>query len=270
LCADRYNFYKLFKPAIYQKAEVSRDVFLPQFRGYALAEKYVKVELGIAAVLIVSGMYILFSRVIFPVVESYAATEAYKPIHNTVNYVNVGSSDSQNGSQVFSDFVSAAKKDFESIKKERTGDIPEKFYITIPKLEIFDAEIETNSHNTDPKSSLAHFYGSCLPDEACNVFIYGHSTSKWVKNKYLNGDYTSIFTNLEKLTYGDEIYISFSDKTYKYMVDQTSIKKPEEIDPFTSPYKNEANAHKSSLELFTCSPPGTTKYRLSVTALPID
>lgn len=259
----------MFKPAVYKKALISYDHEYSPSRSYSIAEKYIRIELGIAAVLIVSGVYMLFSKVVFPVIETYAASETYKPIQNVANYVNVASNQTSTPAS-FNEFVSAAKDDYIPIKKERTGDIPEKFYITIPKLEIFDAEVDTNSKTTNPDKALAHFHGSCLPDEDCNVFIYGHSTSKWVKNKYLNGDYSAIFTNLEKLTYGDEIYISFADKTYKYMVDQTSIKNPSEVNPFESPYKNEANSHKSSLELFTCSPPGTTKYRLSVVALPID
>jgi len=259
----------LFKPAVYKKALINQPSVFSPLRNYSVAEKFLKIELGIAAVSVVSGFYMLFSMVIFPVIDAYAASETYKPIQNVVNYVNVASNQSDSGSS-FNEFVSAAKNDSTAIKKERSGDIPEKFYITIPKLEIFDAEIETNSKTTHPDKALAHFYGSCLPDEDCNVFLYGHSTSKWVKNKYLNGDYTAIFTNLEKLTYGDEVYVKFADKTYKYMVDQTVIKNPSEVNPYGSPYKNAENSHKSTLELFTCSPPGTTKYRLSVTAIPID
>ena len=134
------------------------------------------------------------------------------------------------------------------------------------KLDIYDAIIQTNSETLDPDTMLGHYKGTCLPDEACNVFVYGHSTHKWAKNRYEKGDYSGVFSKLDELVYGDEIFINFNNKEYKYIVDSSIIKNPEDVDPLAQPYPKSLGTHENTLELFTCTPSGSTKYRLSVLA----
>jgi len=55
------------------------------------------------------------------------------------------------------------------------GPIPQKFYLTVPKLGIERAVVDTNSADLDPDDSLGHYQGTALPGELGNSFIYGHS-----------------------------------------------------------------------------------------------
>ena len=148
--------------------------------------------------------------------------------------------------------------------KENQKDIPNYFYLTIPKLEINQAKVETNSSNLDPTEALGHYNGSCLPDEACNVFIFGHSTFASSPNRYADGDYKEVFSKLEELEYGDEFQIEYKGQVYKYIVELTKVQKPENVNPLDEPLPKSLGKHESTVELFTCTPSGTTKYRLSV------
>ena len=143
-------------------------------------------------------------------------------------------------------------------------DIPDFFYLTIPKLNIENAKVETNSKNLDPRKALGHYNGSCLPDEGCNAFIFGHSSYIGSPNHYEEGDYTTIFSRLGELEYGDEFQIIYKGKTYRYVISLTKVQKPEDVNPLGNPIPASIGKHESTVELFSCTPPGTTKFRLSV------
>lgn len=141
---------------------------------------------------------------------------------------------------------------------------PEFFYLTVPALEIEDAKVEVNSTNLDPLKAIGHYKGTCLPDEACNSFIFGHSTYKNSKNRYKQGDYTAIFAHLDELKYGDEFSIKYKGNNYHYVVELSKVDRPENVDPLDQPLPRSLGKHESTVQLFTCTPSGTTKYRLSV------
>jgi len=152
-------------------------------------------------------------------------------------------------------------------KTRHKDDLPKYFYLTIPKLGIEDAKIEVNSPSLDPREALGHYSGSCLPDEDCNVFIYGHSNytrSDEADYKYNEGDYSYIFKDLDKLEYGDEFCISFEGKPYCYIVEMTKVENPKDVNPLEEPMPKSLGNHENTVQLFTCTPSGTTKYRLSV------
>ena len=118
--------------------------------------------------------------------------------------------------------------------------------------------------NLDPKKAIGHYKGTCLPDEACNSFLFGHSTYKNSRNRYKQGDYSAVFAHLDELKYGDEFTVKYKDKEYKYVVELTKVDRPENIDPLEQPLPRSLGKHESTMQLFTCTPSGTTKYRLSV------
>ena len=144
-------------------------------------------------------------------------------------------------------------------------DVPQFFSVKIPKLNIKNGTIETNSFNMNPDKYLGHYAGTALPGEVGNVFIYGHSVMPFFFNE---NNYKTIFSNLHKLEESDVIEISYSGKTYKYKVFEKEVLNPEEVKPLetvTPAYLNE-----KTISLMTCTPPGTTLKRLIVSAKQIE
>jgi sortase A len=148
--------------------------------------------------------------------------------------------------------------------KART-DVPKFFNVKIPKLNIKNGTVETNSFNMNPDKYIGHYAGTALPGEVGNVFIYGHSVMPFFFNE---SNYKTIFSNLHKLENDDVIEVSYSGKTYKYKVFEKVILNPEEVKPLetiTPAYLNE-----KTISLMTCTPPGTSLKRLIVAAKQIE
>jgi len=228
-------------------------------------------------VLIFLGIGILFQKFLLPIAISYAKVSENAPIDSPLagkNAVNLSANiTSKDKGFVFNELteggITHTESEHEKLEnKSGVDNIPEFFYLTIPKLDIYDAKVVTNSLNLNPKDAVGHFKGSCLPNEACNTFLFGHSTFKSVKNNYEKGDYKQVFSRLNELEYGDEFYITYNGKKYRYMVDFSKIDEPLNVDPLENPYPK--SLHVNSITLFTCDPPGTTKYRLSVVARLVD
>jgi len=228
----------------------------------------------------------MLSKVLFPVVQTYAKASQYEPVISpmaTKSSVNLTSDSSQQNFK-FNE-LSLGFRDGKEYKEEggilfdgndqkpslaKKYEVPNYFYLSIPKLKIKNAKIKTNSTDLDPQEALGHYNGSCLPTEGCNTFIFGHSTYKSAKNNYEEGDYTEIFSKLDELEYGDEFSITFNGKEYRYLVDLTKIQRPENVNPLENPLPKSLGRHENTVELFTCSPPGTTKFRLSVVGRLVD
>ncbi len=261
----------MFKPYKYtKKTKIDyRTLAEDFFVNHVSAVKSIKItlRLGISVTLLTVGLYLMSSKVILPVASIYAASQTQYPIISPIASNSPVLSARDPNAFSFSELDYAYRSDEGSVAQERSyEDYPDQFYLTIPKLNIYDAIVSTNSSNLDPRKALGHYKGSCLPDESCNVFIFGHSTNKWVKNHYESGDYTSVFSHLDELQYGDEIFVKYKDKEYRYMVDLWTVRNPEDVDPLSQPYPKSSGLHQSTIELFTCTPSGTTKYRLSVVA----
>lgn len=225
--------------------------------------------------LVFFGVFLLLQQVLLPVVISYANEDRKEPIINPLDSSRLSVKQVQTDTKGFSfeELNDQAEKHLalelapEDIDKEPRA---EHMYLTIPKLDIKDAIVDVDSTNMDPVEALGHFKGSCLPGDGCNSFIYGHSTYKYFKNQYEEGDYRAIFSRLEELGYGDEFTIRYKDKEYRYIVDFSRVQNPEEVDPLGSPYPKSIGKHESTVELFTCTPSGSTKYRLSVVGKLVD
>jgi len=142
---------------------------------------------------------------------------------------------------------------------------PDYFYLTIPKLKIKDALVETEAKTLNPDDSLGHYPGTSLPGENGNSFIFGHSVLPWFFN---SNNYKTIFSTLGKLEPGDEFYINYNNSEYTYVVESTEELSPDDVDPLATikpKYLNE-----STVVLMTCSPPGTKLRRLLVNAILVD
>lgn len=148
---------------------------------------------------------------------------------------------------------SQEEKKEEYYEKENKIEIP-KIGIEAPLL------LSTSSAETEIERLLAfgvvHFPDSVLPGESGQTIILGHSAPPgWPKIKY---DW--IFTELNNLTEGDEIYIFFNNKKYEYRVKRkVFLERGEDIsDPLTN--------NKNVLILISCWPPGKDIRRIAVEA----
>lgn len=252
---------------------VSKDLEANKKFNFLFASKVI-----LSITLIITGMVMMASKVLVPVVSIYAKTNDYAPVISPITEtedvsISVKGKDYFNFEELSRRFISGVEykqdegimyPEFLEEKESKDDNLPEYFYLTIPKLDINNALIKTNSVNFDPVNALGHYNGSCLPDESCNVFIFGHSTYIGSLNKYEKGDYRAIFARLGELTYGDEFYIDYGEERYHYIVELSKVQKPENVNPLEDPLPKSLGKFQSTVELFTCTPPGTTKYRLSV------
>jgi LPXTG-site transpeptidase (sortase) family protein len=106
------------------------------------------------------------------------------------------------------------------------------------------------------KKGVVLFPGSAFPGEKGATIILGHSAPlHWPKIMY---DW--VFTKLQYLQEGDEIFVYFNGKKYKYKVKEKIIlKKGQEI-----PWEDDS---ENSLVLISCWPPGKDIKRMAVKAM---
>ena len=202
------------------------------------------------------GFLILGTQVVLPLVFFKTQDQISKPIRSSVLGLATG----------FDDFeFSELKESDEPVKNKTENNIPKFFYLTVPKLGIKDAIVETNSVNLSPESSLGHYKGSALPGQIGNAFVYGHSVLPWFFNP---NNYKTIFSTLENLQNGDEFELTYNNKTLRYKVEGKLILDPDKVNPlaeFKPKYLNE-----STITLMTCHPAGTRAKRLLVNAVLMD
>jgi len=105
------------------------------------------------------------------------------------------------------------------------------------------------------KKGVVLFPGSAFPGEKGATIILGHSAPPhWPKIMY---DW--VFTKLQNLKEGDEIFVYFNGKKYKYKVkEKVILKKGQEI-----PWEDDS---ENSLVLISCWPPGKDIKRMGVKA----
>lgn len=131
----------------------------------------------------------------------------------------------------------------------------EKYFLSIPKLKIEDAEVATNDY--DLSKHLVQYFGTSTPSERGTAVIFGHSTlPQWFDAK----NYKTIFATLHTLKTGDEIFAKVNGVNYKYKIFSINITSPDDTNMFLQSYDN------SYITLVTCTPPGTVWKRLIIRA----
>lgn len=149
-----------------------------------------------------------------------------------------------------------------SAKFEIMKPADENFGIVIPKIEA-NAKIvpEVDAENSAIyqralTQGVAHAKGTRLPGEEGNIFLFAHSGQDVLEaNRY-----NAVFYLLSKLEKGDEIFIFYQTKKYRYLVTEQHTAAPEEVR-----YMDDTPG-KNTLTLMTCWPGGTTWKRLIVRA----
>ena len=134
--------------------------------------------------------------------------------------------------------------------------------LIIPKLNI-DVPIHFGISLDEVMSAMnngvAHYRiagASAYPGEIGNLVITGHSAG----DVYSSNPYKYIFSGLERLSDGDLIYVNYSSTRYTYRVVKKEIVDPSNVAALV------VDTDKPLLTLVTCTPLGTSRNRLLVTA----
>lgn len=139
------------------------------------------------------------------------------------------------------------------------------FSIIIPKIgasaKIYPNVDPANEGEFLPilNEGIAHAKGTVFPGMNGNVYLFAHSTDSW----WNVGRYNAVFYLLKELQPGDDIDVFFENRRYKYIVQGSEIKDPDDVS-----FLNNSRGDKQQLIMQTCWPPGTTWKRLYVTAVP--
>lgn len=136
--------------------------------------------------------------------------------------------------------------------------------LIIPKLNIdvpilFGLSNDADTIMEGMNSGVVHWSipgASALPGEIGNLVITGHSAG----DIYTSNQYKFIFSGLERLTENDLIYVDYGGVRYTYSVTRLETVEPTEVSKLVY------DTDKPMLTLITCTPLGTSRYRLLVTA----
>ena len=134
--------------------------------------------------------------------------------------------------------------------------------LIIPKLNIdvpVHFGIQLDEVMSAMNNGVAHYRiagASAYPGEIGNLVITGHSAG----DIYSSNPYKYIFSGLERLEDGDLIYINYNSVRYTYRVIKKEVVEPTNVASLV------VDTDKPLLTLVTCTPLGTSRYRLLVTA----
>lgn len=206
----------------------------------------------------ISGVLVIITNIVIPLF--FFTTQDNTP--NAVGNTILGTATGFSGFEFKELEYSYTPKD--NYEKLEEANIPQYFYITIPKLRIKDAMIETNAAHLQPDKALGHYPGSALPNQPGNSFIFGHSVLPMFYNPK---NYKAIFSTLSQLQKGDTFTVNYNNKEYKYEVESKEELKPELVQPLAKIKPDYLN--ESTMVLMTCSPAGTKYKRLLVNAIQI-
>lgn len=218
--------------------------------------------------LIMIGSGLISSQIVIPFLEIRLETKSL------VEPITAGGLNSQPPGEVMGGDVSTGMGEFSELselKLETPPPPPEEpevppppfFNLTIPKLGIEKARVETNSTSMKPDTALGHYLGTGLPGgkgrDRNNAFIYGHSA---LPQYFSPTNYKTIFATLPKLEIGDDFTVYFNDKVFKYLIEAKQVLKPKDVNPLNPvPW---LSAGESYATLMTCVPPGGVSERLLI------
>ena len=156
----------------------------------------------------------------------------------------------------------APASEIEAIDPTITQAVSPEPRLIIPKLNV-DVPVHFGISLSEVMSAMnngvAHYRiagASAYPGEIGNLVITGHSAG----DVYSSNPYKYIFSGLERLEDGDLIYINYNSVRYTYRVIKKEVVEPSNVASLV------VDTNKPLLTLVTCTPLGTSKYRLLVTA----
>lgn len=219
--------------------------------------------------LIMVGSGLISSQIVIPFLEIRLETKSL------VEPITAGGLNSQPPGEVLGGDVSTRMGEFfelSEIKLEPPPPPPEEpevappppfFYLSIPKLGIEKAKVESNSTSMKPDTALGHYLGTGLPGskgrDRNNAFIYGHSA---LPQYFSPTNYKTIFAVLPKLEVGDDFWVYYNEKTLKYQIEAKQVLKPKDVNPLNP--VSWLSPGESYTTLMTCVPPGGVSERLLI------
>lgn len=264
---------------IYIKDESFDPIYKEVSRGF-----YAKTRI-MPTLLIFAGLFVFSTQVLLPLMVFKTQNESSAIIDNaTVMGRLAGFSEFEFSElRASSVTISAAEKEpapapekysydpkenvvkYKAVAGVSENAVPEYFYLTIPKLNIENAKVESNAKTLNPEHALGHYPGTELPGETGNSFIFGHSVLPWFYNPK---NYKTIFSTLGKMEEGDEFYVTYNNREMTYVVENVVELPPSDVDPLAELKPRYLN--DSTMVLMTCSPPGTKLKRLMVNAVMVN
>ncbi len=142
---------------------------------------------------------------------------------------------------------------FEYTDKDKILEIPS---IGLETEIVFPKTKDINDLYKYLDSGVIYYPDSALPNQVGEITILGHSAPPgWPKIKH-----DTVFSNLDKLKFGQEIYLNLDNKKYTYIVRDTKIiDKGQEIE-------NSLTNNTNVIMLVSCYPPGKDYKRIVVFA----
>lgn len=191
------------------------------------------IPIGIVSTIILGGLFLQYNRLIFAPIMAYISPD-----------------------------VGDVKTSIEAVDPTITQTISAEPRLIIPKLNI-DVPVAFNIQTDAVMEAMNHGVAqfsipgaNALPGQVGNLVLSGHSAG----DIYSSNPYKFIFSGLERLENGDLIYVNYNSVRYTYQMTGSRVVEPTDVAALIY------STDKPLLTLITCTPLGTSRYRLLVTA----
>ncbi len=189
--------------------------------------------IGIIVLVILTGLFLQYNRLIFAPIMAYVSPD-----------------------------TGSISTSIEAVDPSINQTVSPEPRLIIPKLNV-DVPIEfgipTSEVDAAMNRGVAQFSipgANALPGQIGNLVITGHSAG----DIYSSNPYKFIFSGLERLENGDLIYVNYESVRYTYQMVRRETVEPSNVAALI--YQTD----RPMLTLITCTPLGTSRYRLLITA----
>lgn len=191
------------------------------------------IPIGILVFIILGGLFLQYNRLIFAPIMAYISPD-----------------------------TGDVSTSIEAVDPSITQTVSPEPRLLIPKLNI-DVPVAFNINANDVMAAMNHGVAqfsipgaNALPGQIGNLVISGHSAG----DIYSSNPYKFIFSGLERLEIGDLIYVNYESVRYTYQMTGSNVVEPTDVNALI--YATD----KPMLTLITCTPLGTSRYRLLISA----
>lgn len=191
------------------------------------------IPLAIVAILVLGVLFLQYNRLIFAPIMAYVAPD-----------------------------TGSVATSIEPVDATVSQEVSPEPRLIIPKLNI-DVPVDFDVHYNDIMEAMNHGVArfsipgaDALPGQIGNLVISGHSAG----DIYSSNPYKFIFSGLERMNEGDLIYVNYNSVRYTYQVTGSKVVDPSDVQALI--YETD----KPVMTLITCTPLGTSKYRLLLSA----
>lgn len=228
-----YNDYYAKAAQTYLATEKLKDRRIAAGKDRQVKKIKHLIPLGVIILLILAGLFLQYNRMIFAPVMAYISPNTDK-VAESITPVD------PNVSQ-------AVSPEPRLIIPKINVDVPVAF--NIPLDDVDKAMNEGVAQFSIPGANA-------MPGQVGNLVISGHSAG----DIYSSNPYKFIFSGLERLEVGDLIYVNYQSVRYTYQMTGEQTVEPTDVNALIYP------TDKPILTLITCTPLGTSRYRLLITA----